>query len=246
MHPARKLWRDHLSVGRSPHSWPAGVAEVPEPIVGTAFFPGGYGLWRPNTQESLPPLPIGGVLVLGQDFDTIEGYRISHARGTEYPHVATWSRLKVFLDDVEVMTEECFFTNVFLGLRASGKNSGRFPGRRDPEFVARCLDFLRVQLNVLRPRLILTLGVPAFRFLGRLGEGIGDWAKTATFTALDLKGPVRAATGLVRSYSHSTPVVALIHPSFRPANVWRRNFQGRKGEEAETAMVNEGISLSRR
>ena len=77
MHSADRLWQHHSP----PNGYPAGVVAVPQPIPGTAFFPGGYGLWRPDASEPLPPFPKRGVMVLGHDFDSQSGYRESLARG---------------------------------------------------------------------------------------------------------------------------------------------------------------------
>jgi hypothetical protein len=43
MHEAEELWNELSAVA----PYPEGVLAVPEPIVGTAFFPGGFGLWNP-------------------------------------------------------------------------------------------------------------------------------------------------------------------------------------------------------
>ena len=50
--------------------YPDGVVPVPEKISGTAFFPGGYDLWREERCGCLPPMPRGGDDGLGQDFHT--------------------------------------------------------------------------------------------------------------------------------------------------------------------------------
>ena len=46
--------------------YPGGLVRVPDRISGTAFFPGGYGLWREDGGP-LPLMPCGEVMVLGQD-----------------------------------------------------------------------------------------------------------------------------------------------------------------------------------
>ena len=46
--------------------YPDGVVPVPEKISGTAFFPGGYGLWREERCGCLPPMPRGGMMVSGR------------------------------------------------------------------------------------------------------------------------------------------------------------------------------------
>ena len=70
-------------------SYPDGLDLVPAKISGTAFFPGGYGLWREEGRP-LPPMPCGKVMVLGQDFGKKEGPQegaLCRARAG-HPHVA--------------------------------------------------------------------------------------------------------------------------------------------------------------
>src|SRR5688572_23127445 len=113
MHPADKLWQKH-----QPPSYPRGVLKVPHPIIGTAFFPGGFGLWNPKSTYPLPDFPIGGVMVLGHDFHSEAGYHESVARGAESLRQPTWRNLLNVLGRAEITPENCFFTNVYMGLRA--------------------------------------------------------------------------------------------------------------------------------
>ncbi len=79
MHPIQSLCSRH----HPPHGYPAGVTAVREPISGLAFFPGGYGLWGTGPDRPLPPLPVGGVMVLGHDFHSETGYEESLRLGGE-------------------------------------------------------------------------------------------------------------------------------------------------------------------
>ena len=54
--------------------YPAGMAPVLTRIEGTAFFPGGWGLWDTSPNVPLPPMPVGGIMVVGQDYHTVSGY----------------------------------------------------------------------------------------------------------------------------------------------------------------------------
>src|SRR5687767_9546772 len=114
MHAAEQLWKRHAP----PLGYPAGVVAVPECIKGTAFFPGGYGLWRPDTSTPLPPFPVRGIMVLGHDFHSEYGYRESLARGCEAETQPTWRNLLVLFKAAGIAPERCFFTNVYMGLRA--------------------------------------------------------------------------------------------------------------------------------
>jgi hypothetical protein len=70
---------------------------VPAPIAGTAFFPGGLGLWC-DDPDNLPPLPIGGVMVLGQDFNTKATYEVAFENGTELLTSTTFKKLLDLLE----------------------------------------------------------------------------------------------------------------------------------------------------
>ena len=84
LHPVRVLFEGLRIV----EPYPTGVVAVPRQIPGSNFFPGGVGIWCGDA-TIVPPLPVGGVMVLGQDFHTLAGYnevltRIAHrplARG---------------------------------------------------------------------------------------------------------------------------------------------------------------------
>ena len=56
-HPSQRL-RSTME-GVAPY--PKGVLPVPEPIRGTAFFPGGKGLYE---EKGTPPFPVGKTMVL--------------------------------------------------------------------------------------------------------------------------------------------------------------------------------------
>jgi hypothetical protein len=48
--------------------YPEGTVPVWARIRGTAFFPGGSGLWRATDSDRLPPMPEREVMVTGQDY----------------------------------------------------------------------------------------------------------------------------------------------------------------------------------
>src|SRR4051812_48669133 len=73
------------------------------------FFPGGNGFEGPH-------FPHGGVMIVGHNFDSYEGYLRSVNRGFEDPNMPTWSNLRsYFLPEAKLDQRNCFFTNVYLG-----------------------------------------------------------------------------------------------------------------------------------
>jgi uracil-DNA glycosylase len=227
-HPGRMLWLEMQSVIAP---WPKGVAAVPEPIRGTAFFPGGYGLWQEGS-TTMGAFPTDSVMIVGQDFNSLGAYERACLKGSEIGTSTTWRNLIPILAEAGVPAETCFFTNVYMGLRDGGKETGRFPGSRDHDFVARCSRFFDRQLAVSRPKLILVLGLEPLRVLS---PSLLNVTAPATLTACDrIYDSVRQAGGF------RTVVVVLTHPSFYHANVWRRRYGSLTGSAAEQAMISDG------
>ncbi|CAN7734688.1 hypothetical protein LJR130_006306 [Variovorax sp. LjRoot130] len=240
-HPAELLWAEQaLAV-----DYPAGVLPVAKPIRGTAFFPGGHGLWNPNLGETMPEFPLGGTMILGHDFHSEFGYRDSLRRGSESELQPTWRNLLAVLAAAEIEPSDCFFTNVFMGLRAGAATTGTFPGARDPEFVAYCRRFLVRQLEVQRPSLIVTLGIHSPVMLAPLSHDLTSWGEGMGLKHLDRVGPVRPNVRISALPDFQTVVVALVHPSMRHACVRHRRYGEFAGAEAERRMLRDALSHAR-
>jgi hypothetical protein len=237
MHPAEQLWQRHHPTG----GYPAGVVAVPEPISGVAFFPGGFGLYRQDIAGSLPPMPIGKVMVLGHDFHSEAGYRESVLRTREAASQPTWRNLLRVLDEVGIARSDCFFTNVYMGLREGEATTGRCPGAGDQPFVAFCKQFLVEQLCALRPSLIITLGINVPPFVGDVIKGLAPWTEGRGLRFLDSVGPVRREVVLPVTPHTTANVVALTHPSLRHASIRHRRYAARRGHEAEILMLRDAL-----
>lgn len=216
---------------------------MPKRIPGTAFFPGGSGLWREEPSEPLPPMPIGRVMVLGNYFDTEDGYRKSRQEGDEL-YTPTWNSLLMLLESVDIQREDCFFTNIYMGLSIGDSNTGPSPGAKNPEFKRRCESFLAEQIAAQQPRLILTLGRFVPKFIAALSPGLAAWRRCASFSELDDSGPLKQDVQFDGSVDRATVVVALVHPSLRQGNVWRRRYQEWTGNDAELAMLKKAVKLA--
>lgn len=228
--PAEQLWSE-IRAAVSP--FPSGVLDVPAPIRGTAFFPGGLGLWF-EENAAIFPFPDGQIMVVGQDFNSAVTYERAWKIGTEVESSATWRGLRTLLLASGVSLDRCFFTNVYMGLRDGGPETGKFPGARDKHFTQRCITFFRRQLEIVRPRLILTLGLEPLQVLAQ--------------NVFDLRVP-KTLAACIEKYSVPLPhgdatVVALTHPSFYHANVWRRKYAGLAGMDAEKAMIADGLKIA--
>ncbi len=109
-------------------SYPPGVLPIPDQkITGTAFFPGGSGLYLEDQDPGTVEFPVGGVMVLGHNFDSEKGFRDSVIRGKEKLTTGTWGPLLKLLAEAGVPFDRCFFTNAFMGL-CEGSDKFRLPG----------------------------------------------------------------------------------------------------------------------
>ncbi len=222
--------------------YPEGVMALPARIEGTAFFPGGAGLWNVSRGSPLPPMPTGGIMVLGHDFHSEAAFARSLAAGTEVKLSPTWPSLLRFLDEVGIKPEQCFFTNAYMGLRRGSRVTGRFPGASDKPFVERCRRFLLCQLSVQRPRVVLALGRFVPSLIAPLSPQLRAWARARTFAQLDVASPVIHGVVFADLGVPACSVVALTHPCLRGSNIRRRRYGVFAGHEAELEMVREAAS----
>lgn len=238
-HPVSLLFESLRTV----EPYPRGVVPVPERLPGTAFFPGGMGLW--HTQDVPPPMPVGGVMVLGHDFYSEAGFRRFAAKRGESTRGPTWRNLLALLERVGVGPERCFFTNAYMGLREGSQNTGRFPGARDPGFVERCRAFLGKQIRAQEPRLILTLGSHVPAVLAPLSKDLAPWLGSASLKALDEAGcQLIPGARFPPVPGCKVTVAALVHPSIRWASVLRRRYAGLEGDAAEVAILKDALRSS--
>lgn len=218
------LW-DEMS--RTFPSYPKGVTPVPEPMSGTAFFPGGLGLWLEDSESNTTE-----VMVVGQDFNTVAAYEKARQNGTEIGTSATCRNIRTIFPELGLHLRECFFTNFYMGLRESGPETGLFPGARDSNFVQLSARFFHRQLEVIRPQLIVTLGTAPLKAIGKQVFQI-PIPKTLS-ACVDVYNGLRGPHGPVA-------LVALTHPSLYFANVRRRRFRELQGFDAEKAMVQSAL-----
>jgi hypothetical protein len=219
--------------------YPTGVVRVPGRIPGTAFFPGGYGLWQRD--GAVPQNPI---MILGHDFHSEAGFRESLDRGGEVVidngqrvMGPTWRSLTCLLKAVDVDPSICFFTNAYMGLREGADPTGRFPGSNNPGFVERCRAFLRLQIRTMRPRAILTLGAWVPAFIAPLSPELECWTKTRSFFDIDNARPMIPNARFPGAPDVVCTVGALTHPSLRGPNVRHRRYAEARGHPAELQLI---------
>jgi hypothetical protein len=176
-----------------------------ELIAGTAFFPGGTGLWRGKISggplpEQFPEKP---VMFVAHNFGNLASLQEAiRDRGEAHSaFVNLWTNLLDFLGHASPLTPaECFFTNALMGLKPDDR-SGKMPPCEAYE--SQCLHFLGRQAQIIEPRAVVILG--------------GD-ARTCWRRARRLYPFLRAI-----------PAVEIMHPSARHLNqtptpaLWKQN-----------------------
>lgn len=240
-HTVEYLFRQLAQFG----SYPKGVEPTSRRIEGLAFFPGGSGLRLAQPGLPLPPMPVGGVMVLGHIFNTVAGYDQSVRDNTENENSPTWRPLLNFLAACRVAAASCFFTNGYMGLKANPAGSfGAFfrsllgDDRDHRDYIERCQGFLLKQIQAQQPRLLLVLGKDVWPVLAPLALELASWTTSRTFRDLD-----ECHDALVRvqfdGLLHQTVVVALTQPTqpYHRRNVEQRIYGDQTGDTAEMALV---------
>jgi len=226
-------------------SYPEGVVKPADRLAGTAFFPGGAGLFGAAPGKPLPPMPDGGILVVGYNFDSEAGFARSLARSAENVNGPTWRPLLAVLARANMDPRACFFTNAYMGLKAGRVATGEFPGARDADFVQRCRAFMLEQLRVTQPRLILTLGTHVPAFLAPLSPALNPtWSHVTSLLQLDTQNAALVPHARFHTVTHDVTVAALTHPSRRHINVTRRLYKGHQGDDAEAQLLHDALTAS--
>jgi uracil-DNA glycosylase family 4 len=175
------------------------------------------------------------IMIVGQDFNTAATYEIARQRGSEFKSSRTWRNIRTVFPKLGLSLRKCFFTNFYMGLRERGPETGRFPGARDRNFVQCCAQFFGRQMEVMRPQVIVTLGLAPLREIGR--ELFQLQTPKVLSECVDVYIGLAAAHGRVA-------LVALTHPSLYFANVRRGRFLGHQGFDAEAAMIQQAFRQS--
>lgn len=235
-HPLLQL-RERLA---SLAPYPPGVLPVgPTPIPGTAFFPAGHGLWRPDPDAPLGPIPVRCVMVLGNNWGDVASYHQCLGLRAERLSDPTFRGLLRTLSAAGIEPSDCFFTNVYMGLLDHVSSLAPFP--KEPLFRGRCLELLVRQVEVVRPRAILALGAEPIVALARALTECKPWTRAGgaprTFAEID-----GAGQSVVRSRVGESDIacVALTHPAMPNARL--RRFRDLAGAPAEVEMVREACA----
>ena len=138
-------------------------------IDGTAFFPGGTGLWRGRTSGGPMPLqfPEKPVMFIAHNFGNLASLQDAiRDKGEAHSAFANlWTTLLDFIGHASPLApSESFFTNALMGLKPDDR-SGKMPSCAAYE--SQCLHFLSRQIQIVDPRAIIILGGDAATFWRR-------------------------------------------------------------------------------
>jgi hypothetical protein len=148
-------------------SYPSHIERVPnETIVGTAFFPGGCGLFCGLEHFGAAPhqFPESPIMFVAHNYASPADFAKFRARGGE---AGSWWRTRILplLAAAGIDPTEAFFTNALMGLK-HGSSTGSM--KAPPEFERACTQFLREQIRIVRPRAVVALGGDALPRVRRI------------------------------------------------------------------------------
>ena len=216
-------------------SYPDGIIQLPDSrIEGTAFFPGGDGLYEHKNLEK------SDIMILGQDFDNEENFEKAKKNRSEITVPKgnpTWNNLKKILDtENKSYMQRCFFTNAIMGLREkSTKNTGRSKAflKKNEQFLDECRAFFIEQLKFQRPKLIIGLGAHIPKFLSATSESLGHLSNITSLSKIgDSIDENFFKNVMFRDITdYKTNVIFITHPSLYYSNVRRRHERGKEFEK---------------
>jgi hypothetical protein len=140
----------HPAVGRTART-------VDELIQGTAFFPGGSGLWRGNVLGGALPehFPDRPIMFVAHNYDSITAHARGRTRGGEVDSFFWRCALIPYMDGANIEPENAFFTNALMGCKP-GSATGDMPSV--PGYERQCSDFLKKQIEIVHPRVVVAFG----------------------------------------------------------------------------------------
>ncbi|QCO07495.1 hypothetical protein [Azospirillum argentinense] len=246
---------DHLraAMERTVTEYPQGVVQIPlgPAIRGNGFFPGANGLYI-DASGRTPPMPVGKIMVLGHNYDVVRNYRKYQRLGEEgVESVATWRTMLALFRQVSIDPRDCFFTNFYMGLMEDTDSAGHvvrntdtFPGAQHRWFIDMCVAFLIEQIRVVRPRLVIVLGIKTPSKVALAFRQPSLWSNRETFHDLDRDGRGVLDVVEIAGTNQAPTFVAITHPCKRHLNVHRRRHREHTGEDAETAVLVDGLYAS--
>ncbi len=212
----------------------AGITPVKQQLSGLGFFPGGDGLWKEPHSESPVLQSPRTIMVVGSTFGC-KDYLGELLKMLPVPEEnykkGAWGSLPAPLIRHR---NKCFFTNAYPGL-LNGKNNNDpelRPAELDPTYLSQSRDFFCLQVETVKPRLILFLGkLPEFTlsevrlkemgwwpFLNRTRGWLND------FKSIDSAGKSFIPETRWHGVQQGIGIAILLHPCNRRRNLDKRGL----------------------
>ena len=133
----------------------------------------------------------------------------------------------------------CFFTNAIMGLRTNDKILGKSPAFKNIDFIELCKKYFIEQLNVCKPKIIISLGTYVPLFLHSLfdDDNFEFFRKKISFKEIDKNNKSVLYNIKLKNYSQKVNIIFLTHPSLYFVNVRWRKYQGKEKMEAEIQII---------
>ncbi len=219
--------------------FPDGIEPIPKMINDTSFFPGGIGFFD-SKQVYISP----EILILGQDFSNVEEHKKMLDGKIKDINSQTWKRMLLLLAEAGIDPNKCFYTNAFMGLRKEGSSVGKFIGFQYPGYLRNNDEFLKFQLDIIKPKLIIVMGKFAPLVLARLSTDLKPWESIQSFNDIDERKI--ALMESVNFGNHCSTCCIIVHTSYRHLNVRSRKYKEFSGDDAEIELIKDAIKISRK
>lgn len=215
---------------------------------GTAFFPGGDGLYKETAAEKID-FPFNKIMVLGQDFSNVKYLQNAKKQEAENEiNSPTWRNLISLLHKVGIKPEDCFYTNVIMGARVAESNSGISAAFKEDneKFLKECFDFFKKQIEFQKPKLIIVLGIAVVKFLSNFIPELAYYKKIEKIKKIDTDGmAIMPNINFFQDLNLQLNLVILQHPSFSELNIKHRTFKNfPPGETACIELLKEAVKIS--
>jgi len=194
-----------------------------------SVFPGGNGALGDR-------FPVGGVMVLLNDFDSLANYLVGVRRGYKGSSGQPPSLMRKMLEATcPGLSSQAWLTNFCLGVRVADGNTGISPGWGYEPYRNLCRDFFERSLMAQRPRLIVALGEHVPRYLASVSLDLTQWGRSDN--SFNERGVVKATF----RNGFTCHVISNVHSAFRHINVLPRRYKGLSGDAAEMMLLHDGI-----
>ncbi|NDY55869.1 hypothetical protein G3N56_03820 [Desulfovibrio sulfodismutans] len=245
-HPSIELFKKCTEI--TGKSYPGVVEAIPEQLGCTAFFPGGYGLWleeENNSPDTLPDFPVNGVMLLADIFDSYDAYCRLHDEYHLNNNVRCsnidgrfWAGLRDIVKKSGCGFAKIFFSNVYMGIFHCEKTYFHKKAKINKEYIDSCNEFLLQQILMQQPKLIFAVGLKSAECLGSLfnvqtwkNPSIASMNGPGTFSDSKTYGDVQFKLGYIAD------------PTY-PVNENKRTYGDEEGRNANVKFFTEALSLS--